>query len=87
MEVVIHRELGRMQKPPRGYVMVTKSFLKFGVRFSLNQFFRDILCFYGLTVFQVMPNGWAHMIGLFVLFVEWKMTPPQFPRSSPSSTP
>ena len=42
----------------------------------MHQFFRDILHFYGLTVFQVTPNEWAHMIGLFVLFVERKMSPP-----------
>ena len=62
-------------KPPRGHVTISKLFLKFGVRFSLNKFFRDILRFYGLTVFQVTPNGWAYMIGLYMLFVEQKMTP------------
>ena len=34
-----------------------------------------MLCFYRLTVFQVTPNGWAYMIGLFILFVERKMAP------------
>ena len=29
-----------------------------------------------LDCFQVMPNGWAHMIRLFILFVERKMDPP-----------
>ena len=76
MEVVIPRELCRAHKPPKGYVTVSETFLKFGVRFPLNQFFRDILYFYGLTVFQVAPNGWAHMIGLYILFVEQKMAPP-----------
>ena len=51
-------------------------FLQFGVRFPLHQFFRDILRFYMLTVFQVTPNGWAHIIRVFVLFVERKMAPP-----------
>ena len=26
-------------------------------------------------VFQVIPNGWAHIIGLYVLFMERKMAP------------
>ena len=27
-------------------------------------------------MFQATPNGWAHMIGFFVLFIERKMDPP-----------
>ena len=41
----------RAHMPPRGYVTVSESFLKFGVQFSLNQFFKDVLRYYGLTVF------------------------------------
>ena len=52
-----------------------ETFLKFGVCFSLHQSFRDILRFYELMVFQVTPNGWAHIIGLFILFVERKTAP------------
>ena len=65
----------RAHQPPRGYVIVSESFLKFRVQFLLNRFFRDILRYYRLTVFQVTPNKWVHMIGLFVLFVEHKMGP------------
>ena len=43
MEVVIPQELCRVHKPPKGYVAASKMFLKFEVRFSLCQFFRDIL--------------------------------------------
>ena len=56
--------------------MVSETFLKFGVQFPLHPYFRSILNYYNLTVFQVTPNGWAHMIRLFALFVEWKMEPP-----------
>ena len=76
MEVQMPSEQCRAHQPPRGYVTVSKSFLKFGVRFSLNQFFRDVIYYYGLIVFQVTPNGWAYMIWLYVLFVERKMSPP-----------
>ena len=76
MVIVVPQELGRAHKPPKGYVTASEMFLKFGVRFPLHQFFRDILCFYGLTVFQVMPNRWAHMIGLYILFVERRMAHP-----------
>ena len=51
LEVDIPTEVRKAHKPPRGYVTVSKSFLKFGVRFPLNQFFRDVLRFYRLTVF------------------------------------
>ena len=55
LEVDMAIEVHRVHKPPKGYAMLLESFLKFGVQFPLKQFFRDIFCFYGLTVFQVMP--------------------------------
>ena len=76
MHVLIPQEVERVHMPPKGHMTASEIFLKFGVRFPLHQCFRDIFSFYGLTVFQVMPNGWAHMIGLFVLFTEQKMDPP-----------
>ena len=76
MEVLMPSEQCISHLPPRGYVTVSESFLKFGVQFPLNQFFRDVLRYYSLIVFQVTPNGWAHMIGLFGLFVERNMGPP-----------
>ena len=59
MVIVVPQELGRVHKPPKGYVMASETFLKFGVCFLLHQFFKDILYFYGLMVFQVTPNVWA----------------------------
>ena len=50
-----------------------EAYLKFGVRFPLHTFFVEVLKHFKLTVFQVTPNGWAHMIGLFGFFVGWKM--------------
>ena len=50
LEVNIPNELCRAHKPPRGCVMVSESFLKYRVQFLLNRFFRDVLCYYGLTV-------------------------------------
>ena len=51
-------------------------YLRFGMRFPLNPFFVAILRYFGLTIFQIMPNGWAHMIGLFGLFVQKRLGPP-----------
>ena len=65
-----------MHKPPTGHVTVSETFLKFRVRFPLHPYFRSILNYYNLIVFQVTPNGWAHMIGFFAFFVERKMEPP-----------
>ena len=59
--------------------MVSESFLKFGV---LNRFFIDVIRYYGSIMFQVMPNGWAHLIRLYVLFVECKMSPPTLEKFS-----
>ena len=55
---------------------MSEIYLKFGVRFALHPFFVEVLKYYGLTVFQITPNGWAHMIGLFGLFTEHGMGPP-----------
>ena len=76
MVMTAPHELDRVQKPPKRHMTASEMFLKFGVRFCLHRFFKDILRFYELTVFQVMPNGWAYMIGLFILFAERKMAPP-----------
>ena len=76
LEVVIPCELERLHRPPPGYITVSEAYLKFGVRFPLHFFFMEVLKHFGLTVFQVTPNGWAHMIGLFGLFVERGIGPP-----------
>ena len=69
-------ELERPHTPPDGYVTLSKLYLKFGVRFSLHPFFVEVFEYFGLTVFQITPNGWAHMIGLFGLFAEHRLGPP-----------
>ena len=76
LEVVIPCELEKPHQPLEGYVTVSETYLKFGVRFPLYWFFVEILKYFGLTVFQVTPNGWAYMIGLFSLLVERRMGPP-----------
>ena len=76
MMVAVSQEVQRAHRPPNGHVTASEVFLKFRVRFPLHQCFRIILNFYELTVFQVMPNVWAHTIGFFVHFAEQKMDPP-----------
>ena len=46
------------------------------MRFSLHPFFIEVLKYFGFTVFQITPNGWAHMIALFGLFVEHEIGMP-----------
>ena len=73
LEVVAPDDLERPHTPPGGYVTLSELYLKFGVRFPLHPFFFKALKYFGLTVFQITPNEWAHMIGLFVLFAEHRM--------------
>ena len=75
IEVAFPQEVGRVRRPLTGHVTASEVLLIFGVRFPLHPCFRNILNYCNLTMFQVTPNGWAHMIGLFVLFVEWKIDP------------
>ena len=70
LEVVAPYDLERLHTPLDGYVTMSETYLKFGVRFPLNPFFVKVLKYLGLTLFQITPNRWAHMIGLFGLFVE-----------------
>ena len=76
LEVVVPYELERPHTPPEGYVTVSDTYLKFRVRFPLHPFFVEVLKHFGLTKFQITPNGWAHMIRLFGLFAEHGMGPP-----------
>ena len=69
-------DLERVHTPPNGYVTLSKRYLQFEVRFPLNSFFVEVLRYFGLTTFQITPNGWAHMIRLFNLFTEHGMGPP-----------
>ena len=75
-EVVEPIDLERPHTSPVSYVTLSKHHFQFGVRFPLNPFFIEVLRYFGLTVFQITPNGWAHMIGLFGLFTEQVMGPP-----------
>ena len=76
LEVVMPCELERAHRPLVGYVTLLETYLKFGVRFPVHSFVVEVLKYFKLTGFQVTPNGWAHMIELFVLFVERRMGPP-----------
>ena len=76
MEVVISSESWRAHCADTGYVTISEVYLKFGVQFPLNSFFVDVLNFFSLTVFQIMPIGWAHMIKLYGLLAECNMGPP-----------
>ena len=73
--MVAPNDLERPHTPPDGYVTLSELYLKFGVRFPLHPFFVEVLKYFGLIVFQITPNRWAHMIGLFGLFEEHRMGP------------
>ena len=75
LEVLEPTDLERPYAPPDGYVTLSKHYLQFGVRFPLNLFFVKVFKYFGFTVFLIMPNRWAHMIGLFGLFAEHGMGP------------
>ena len=76
LQVVEPTDLERPHIPPIGYVTLSELYLQFGVRFPLNLFFVAILQYFGLMVFQITPNRWPHMIGLFSLFVKQGLGPP-----------
>ena len=51
--MVMPCELERPHHPLEGYVTLSETYLKFGVRFPLHPFFVEVLKYFGLTVFQV----------------------------------
>ena len=60
--VIEPTDLERQHIPPAGHVTLSERYLQFGVRFPLNLFFVEVLQYFDLTIFQITPNGWAHMI-------------------------
>ena len=74
--VIEPTNLERPHIPLVGHVTLSERYLQFGVRFPLNRFFVEVLWYFSLIVFQITPNGWAHMIELFGLFVKQGMGPP-----------
>ena len=76
LEVVEPNNMERPHTLLDGYVTLSERYLQFRVRFPLHPFFVEVLEYFGLTVFQITPNGWAHMIGLFGLFAEHEIGPP-----------
>ena len=74
--VIEPTDLERAHIPPASHVTFSECYLQFGVRFPLNSFFIEVLWYFGLTVFQITPNGWAHMIGLFGLYADQGIGPP-----------
>ena len=70
IQVIEPTDLERPHTSLVGHVTLSECYLQFGVRFLLNLFFIEVLQYFNLTVFQIMPNGWALMMGLFVLFTE-----------------
>ena len=57
LEVVAPYKLERPHHPLDGYVTVSETYIKFGVRFPLQPFFIEVLKYFGLTVFQITPTG------------------------------
>ena len=76
LEVVAPYELERPYTSPDDYVTVSETYLNFRVRFPLHHFIVKVLKYFELTMFQITPNGWAHMTGLFGLFTKHGMSPP-----------
>ena len=70
LQVIEPTDLERPHTPPIGHVTLSERYLQFRMRFPLNPFFIEIFQYFSLTVFQITPNGRAHMIELFGLFAE-----------------
>ena len=57
LEVLKPTDLERPHALPNGYITLSECYLQFKLRFPLNPFFVEVLKYFGLTVFQIMPNG------------------------------
>ena len=60
--VIEPTDLKRPQIPSVSHVTLSERYLQFGVKFPLNPFFVEVLQYFSLTIFQITPNGWAHVI-------------------------
>lgn len=64
--------------PPPGYVAVNRYMLMMGAVPPFNPFLEDILRHLAIAPMQLHPNGYAILIGLYVLFMRVKQRAPSF---------
>ena len=57
LKVVKPDDMERPHTPPDGYVTLSECYLQFEVRFPLHPFFVEVLEYFGLSIFQKIPNG------------------------------
>ena len=65
---------------PNGFILVTEDILQCGIQVLLP-YFQNILNYYGVTLIQLSPNSYHHMVTLFVSYKELKfldLTPEEF---------
>ncbi|PON72087.1 hypothetical protein PanWU01x14_069290, partial [Parasponia andersonii] len=61
-------EFNRPHTPPRGLTSFSEVVLKCGVHLPLHPYIKSIIDYYEVVPFQLTPNTYRYMVGLYILY-------------------
>ncbi|PON48309.1 hypothetical protein PanWU01x14_238380 [Parasponia andersonii] len=61
-------EFNRPHTPPRKLASFSEAVLKCGVHLPLHPYIKSIIDYYGVVPFQLTPNTYRYMVGLYILY-------------------
>ncbi|PON75199.1 hypothetical protein PanWU01x14_045510 [Parasponia andersonii] len=61
-------EFNRLHTPPRGTASFSDTVLRCGVHLPLHPYIKSIVDYYGVVSFQLTPNIYRYMVGLYILY-------------------
>ncbi|PON52242.1 hypothetical protein PanWU01x14_210840 [Parasponia andersonii] len=69
-------EFNRPHTPPRGLASFSEAVLKCGVHLPLHPYIKSIIDYYGVVPFQLTPNTYRYMVGLYILYYKLGLETP-----------
>ncbi|PON71699.1 hypothetical protein PanWU01x14_071540 [Parasponia andersonii] len=61
-------EFNRPHTPPRGLASFSEAVLKCGVHLPLHPYIQSVIDYYGVVPFQLTPNTYRYIVGLYILY-------------------
>lgn len=77
----IPTEFNRPHTPPRGTASFSEAVLRCGVHLPLHPYIKSIVDYYGVVPYQLTPNTYRYMVGLYILYHKLSLgnpTPEEF---------
>ena len=77
----IPTEFNRPHTPPRGTASFSEAVLRCGVHLPLHPYIKSIVDYYGIVPYQLTPNTYKYIVGLYILYHKLSLgspTPEEF---------